>query len=513
MSRGVEFIVTLLPFAALMAGFIVFKLDALLNSLLAWLLELGLVLVFYDMPLLKCIEASLWGSLTMWAAFLVLYTGQIFGQAYRATGLLQVLLDSVQSILPPDDRRGRAAALTGVIGGFVGTFNGFATYPVTVPGLTALGFGGVDAVVAYLVYFSWQEALVSLFIAANISNAATRVPIADIAHVIGWFTIPLIFICLLGFFKVLRFRFFERRTQALFWILGLSNTAAVVIFTQIWPSLYILTLIASAAFSLIALYAQGWVVKRGLAAAAAGAPVGAASARPHSALRVMKAYMPLMFGALFVFLTMAPGIAPALAYFQFDVSAWGNRPVSINIVTSAGFVVLLTGLLCYCFRVEDVHILNDLVVASRRSAGCLATLFVGSGMVRLMVDSGQIAFLGKALAGGGPLVYATLDPVLALLGGIAFGQGLPADYLFAQMQVSVAPALGLPLVLLVGIVTVATMGPPNGLKPAIIKYTASLADVTGQDAVIFRRSLPWQLLQVAAMALLSAVVVLLWQPG
>jgi hypothetical protein len=505
MNRGVEYIVTLLPFAWLLAGFIVFRLDALLNSLLAWLLELTLVLVFYDMPLVKCIQASLWGSLTMWTGFLVLYTGQIFGQAYRTTGLLQVLLDSVQSILPPDDQRGRAAALTGVIGGFIGTFNGFATYPVTVPGLTALGFGGVDAVVAYLVYFSWQEALVSLFIAANISNAATHLPVADIAHVIGWFTIPLIFICLLGFFKVLGFAFFERRTQTLFWTLGLSNTAAVVIFTQIWPALYILTLIASAAFSLVALYVDGWLVKRRLAAAAI--------ARQHSAVDRLKAYAPLILGALFVFLTMAPGIAPALAWFQFEVSAWGNRPIAINILTSAGFVVLLTGLLCYCFRVKDAKVLSDLVVASRRSGGSLATLFVGSGMVRLMVDSGQIGFLGKALAGGGRLVYATLDPVLALLGGIAFGQGLPADYLFAQMQVSVAPMLALPLVVLVGMVTVATMGPPNGLKPAIIKYTASLANVKGQDAAIFRRSLPWQLLQVAALALLSAVIVVLWQPG
>jgi L-lactate permease len=513
MNRGVEFIVTLLPFAWLLAGFIVFRLDALLNSALAWLLELGLVLVFYDMPLVKCIQASLWGSLTMWTGFLVLYTGQIFGQAYRATGLLQVLLDSVQSILPPDDQRGRAAALTGVIGGFIGTFNGFATYPVTVPGLTALGFGGVDAVVAYLVYFSWQEALVSLFIAANISNAATHVPVADIAHVIGWFTIPLIFICLLGFFKVLGFAFFERRTQTLFWTLGLCNTAAVVLFTQIWPSLYILTLIASAAFSLVALYVDGRLVRRRLAASAGAAPAAAAGWCRHSMMHRMKAYAPLILGALFVFLTMAPGIAPALAYFQFEVSAWGNRPVAINILTSAGFVVLLTGLFCYCFRVKDSKILSDLVVASRRSGGSLATLFVGSGMVRLMVDSGQISFLGKALAGGGRLVYATLDPVLALLGGIAFGQGLPADYLFAQMQVSVAPMLGLSLVVLVGMVTVATMGPPNGLKPAIIKYTASLANVKGQDAVIFRRSLPWQLLQVAALALLSAVIVVMWRPA
>ena len=97
------------------------------------------------MTLRESLEASLWGNLAMWTGFLVLYTGQIFGQAYRNTGLLQILLESVQSILPSWDQKGQAVALVTIVGGFIGAFNGFATYPVTIPGLVDLGFDGVSA--------------------------------------------------------------------------------------------------------------------------------------------------------------------------------------------------------------------------------------------------------------------------------------------------------------------------------------------------------------------------------
>ena len=53
------------------------------------------------------------------------------------------------------------------------------------------------------------------------------------------------------------------------------------------------------------------------------------------------------------------------------------------------------------------------------------------------------------------------------------------------MQLGIAPVLGIPLMVLVGIVTVITMGPNNALKPTQIAYTASLANVKGRDGEIF----------------------------
>jgi lactate permease len=498
----------LLPFAVLFSAFLIFKMDALRASLSAWIVEFVLVLAFYHMPLLKCLEASAWGNLTMWTGFLVLYTGQIFGQAYRSTGLLEILLESIRSMLPGRDLEARSIALVTLVSGFIGAFNGFATYPVAIPGLVEIGFDGVQATTSYLVYFSWTLPFNSLFIAPNISNAASHVPVVDIARVAGLLTIPLVFLSLLGFIKILGFRFFAWKTQALFWTAGLANVISIILFTQVWPAYYILTMVAGAAISLAGLYVYGRIAK----GHAAGKGGDSAPASPsYSAMGLFKAYAPLLLGVLLVIVTRIRSVGEWLDHFQFGVAAWGYGRISINIFTAAGFYIFVTAMVCYLFRCKKAHAAKDFVVASKRSGRSISTLCVGSATVYLMVDSGQIALLGKILAKGGTFVYASLYPLVAFLGGMAFGQGLPGDFLFSRMQVSIAPTLGIPLMVLVGIITVVTMGPPNALKPTQIAYTASLANVKGRDGEIFRICLPWAMLQLAAIAILSVILVYWWK--
>ena len=508
MSNSIGVLGTLLPFAVLFSAFLIFKMDALRASLSAWSVEFVLVLAFYRMPLLKCLEASAWGNLTMWTGFLVLYTGQIFGQSYRSTGLLEILLESIRSMLPSHDREGRSVALVTLVSGFIGAFNGFATYPVTIPGLVEIGFDGVQATTSYLVYFSWTLPFNSLLIAPNISNAASHVPVMDIARVAGLLTIPLVFLSLLGFIKILGFRFFDWKSQALFWLTGMANVTSIVLFTQVWPAYYILTMIAGASISLAGIYVYGRLAKR----RAARKSQDSAPVRPsYSGMGLFKAYAPLLLGVLIVILTRIRSVGEWLDHFQFGVAAWGYNRISINIFTSAGFYIFLTALVCYLFRNKSANVAKDFVVASKRSGRSLATLCVGSATVYLMVDSGQIALLGKLLVKGGKLVYASLYPIVAFLGGMAFGQGLPGDFLFSRMQVSIAPTLGIPLMVLVGIITVVTMGPPNALKPTQIAYTAGLANVKGRDGEIFRICLPWVMLQLAATAILSVILVYWWK--
>lgn len=167
----------------------------------------------------------------------------------------------------------------------------------------------------------------------------------------------------------------------------------------------------------------------------------------------------------------------ALEHLSFKVVAREYSPISINVFTSAGFFVFVTALVCYPFRIERANIAKDFYAATLRSRTSLSTLAVGSALVYLLVDTGQIQLLARVLFGGGRFVYAALSPAMEALGGIAFGQGLPADFLLASMQVPVAPALGIPLAVLVGIVTVMSEGPPNPLKPTQIAYTQSLANV------------------------------------
>jgi lactate permease len=506
-SLGVIF--TLLPFAVLFSAFLIFKMDALQASLSAWVVELVIVLTYYHMTFLRSLEASIWGNLAMWTGFLVLYSGQIFGQAYRSTGLLQILLDSIRSILPSQDKEGKSIALVTLVSGFIGAFNGFATYPVTIPGLVEIGFDGVQATTSYLVYFSWTLPFNSLFLPANISNAASHVPVVDIVRVSGLLSIPLVYLSLLGFIKILGFRFFEWKSQILFWVTGTANVIAIILFTQVWPNYYILMMIAGGAISLVGLYVYGRFAKRQFARSSATSVPE--PPRSYTNLGLFKTYAPLLLGVLIVIVARIPEVNDWLEHFRFGVAAWGYTRITINLLTTPGFYILITALVCYAFRSQKANAAKDFVVASKRSRRSLSTLCVGSATVYLMVDSGQIELLGKLLARGGTFVYASLYPLVAFLGGMAFGQGLPGDFLFSRMQVAIAPIVGIPLAILVGIITVITMGPPNALKPTQIAYASSLANVKGRDGEIFRICLPWELLQLAVTVIFSVILIYAWR--
>ena len=90
-NEFLQTIVALLPFVILLLGFLVFKMNALRLSLYVWLLEIFAVVVFFHMPVQKTLTASVWGNITIWNGFLVLWTGQIFGQCFRSTGALNML--------------------------------------------------------------------------------------------------------------------------------------------------------------------------------------------------------------------------------------------------------------------------------------------------------------------------------------------------------------------------------------------------------------------------------------
>jgi lactate permease len=506
MRTAIEVIIALLPIAALFVGFLVFRLSAFMASFYAWVLELIVVLAYYQQPPLRVVEASLWGIITIWSGFLVLYTGQIFGQAYRSTGLLAVLLNSVGSLVPAHDKQARALALVVVIGGFIGAFNGFAVYPVAIPGLVELGFDAVASITSFLVYFAWPQPFVSLFIVPNISNVATHVPIPDIARAAGVVGIPLVFVSILGFIKLLGFRFFTARTQFLYWSMSLSNAAALILFTQVWPQYGTFTLIAGAAISLVVLYVYGRV--KVMPAPEAGAAAAAqAETQSYSTGTQLRAYAPLLLGVIIVLASLLPGAKPALEHLAFKVGLWGYKPISINIFTSAGFFVLVTASVCYLFARQRANIAKDFWSATKRSRSSMSTLAVGSALVYLLVDTGQIQLLARVLSNGGRDVYAWLSPLMETLGGMSFGQGLPADYLLASMQNPVAPLLGIPLAVLVGIVTVMSEGPPNPLKPTQIAYSQALANVTGKDGEIFRTTLKWQVLSLIAATIVAAFLV------
>ena len=498
-SSVLQIVMALLPFAVLFVGFMVFKADALKLSLVVWVLEVAVCGFLYQMDIVRIVESSLWGNITLWTGFLVLWTGQVFGSCYRSTGLLNILLSTLGKIMPT--KEGKSLTLVTVVAGYLGAFNGFATYPVTIPGLKNLGFSGLRAAAAYLVYFAWNIAFVSLFVAANIAAGVSKIAITEIIQVMGLISIPLCVVSTIGFFVILQLDLKRKDNIAIAALTMVANILAVVIFTQVLPDLYLLTLIASATFCLIAikLYSKtydksAWDEEEGEA---------------HGTKEVIKAFGPLVCCMVLVILMSYPleGFVEATT---ISLSLWGYTPTSISLANAPGTFVLITAILCYPFAAKKSSTLaKDVAAASKRALPSLLTLLCGGAMVQLMMDTSQISLLATSMANLGGEVYTALMGGLSFLCGMAFGQGMSAVRMLSSMQMSAGPVLGIAPVVLIGLATIVCMGSANPIKPSLLKYASSLADVKGQDGQLFNLCLPWQLGALIVCVVMGVVMVAL----
>lgn len=489
-----------------------------MTAILTCAVEFIVVVSYFHLSPVRSVEAAVWGNLTMWSVFILLWSGQIFGQTFRATGLIPVLLDSFGSLSPARDRQGRALTMVTLLSGFVGTFNLYAVYPVAIPALAELGFDGIQAAAGYLIYASWCIPFAALFIGAVIASTATGLPVSEIARASGLLTIPLVFVSVYGTYRILGFRFLERGSQALFWIVSLSNVVGIVLFTQLWPQYHELTLMAGGLIALPLLALYGRLQQRRLLLAgdhahhsSADSPatlqtVGQTSPSYGMSMRI-KAYVPLLFAIAYATITHRPAIARALSRFDFQVAAWGFNPVKINLLTTPAVPLLVAIASCYAVRLKKASLVSDVVRGTRHGASSLSTLLFGSATVYLMVATGQIVFLGQVLAKGGRATYEVLDAGLIFLGGMTFGQGAPAIFLFSRMQITSAAKLALPLALLVGLVNLVAMGPTNAVKPALIRFAASLVDIKGRDRDIFRIGLYWGIVQIIVTTIVFMILV------
>lgn len=149
---------------------------------------------------------------------ILLWSGQIFGQTFRATGLIPVLLDSFGSISPASDRQGRALTMITLLSGFVAlsTFTRSILLPSPLlPNLASMA--------------SRQRPAIS----STPPGASPRSSSRSMAPTRSWAS---------AFWNA------EARLSSGF--VSLGNIAGIVLFTQLWPQYHELTLVAGGLIAL-----------------------------------------------------------------------------------------------------------------------------------------------------------------------------------------------------------------------------------------------------------------------
>ncbi|ASI13986.1 multipass membrane protein [Candidatus Mancarchaeum acidiphilum] len=496
----------IIPLVALFISFMFAKLDALKSAFVGFIVELAMVVLFY--PSARIVDASIWGTFETYSIFGVIWTGMIFGIMYRETGLLRRLLDVLHSVI--HSGWGLVAALGGVIQGILGAFNGFAVYPIAIPGIKELGYEPWRSATGYLVLASWTIPLVSLWIAGSLASAASHIPVPTMAPFVGMITIPLIFIAVFGGMKILNEKFNkENLTIAALYII--SGIVSIIVFAILIPSAYLLTLIASGFLTLILFVLYSKHLKQ-----------DSTDIQKFSLSGILKPFGPIIVGIVLILLWTYP-LAGLVAKANYVLKLWTYAPVSINLLTTPAFFIFVVALSTYMFKIKPdenkgkqkpatpvtkpLGVWSSLVKGSRMSGNSLLTTFLGATFAGVAIASGQVAAITKLMAEAGSLFYPIVLNIFSWGTGIVFATGTVAAFLISAPQVAVASALTLPVGLLLGVVVIMTMGPANPLKPSLIAYTATLAGAPSKDqSKIFNNALVWMAIELV-VALITTFVI------
>ena len=76
---------------------------------------------------------------------------------------------------------------------------------------------------------------------------------------------------------------------------------------------------------------------------------------------------------------------------------------------------------------------------------------------------------------------------------------------FFANAIASAARLGLPLLLLFGLVNLLAMGPTNGIEPPLIRFGGIARNLTGRDRGLFSVGLFWGLVQLFVVTILVPV--------
>ena len=454
------------------------------------------------MPLAGMFKAILWGIICLWTAFLVFWGGQLFGVAFRTTGLLKLMIGVIGHLVP--SKEGRSFALVSIITSAVGAFNGYATFPVLIPGLKEMGYPGRKAAVAWMVYYTWIVAYVSLYVSAHIAAGVAGIEITTLIHLMGIMSLPICFISSTGFFVIMGFDAKKRDNLCIAAMVTACNVLSVLLFMVLLPKFHLFTLFFASVSNLIALRLYGRRMDSRLVELGDGLEGGRGdAANPGWVRGALRAFAPLVICMALMLLVSGPLAAPA-ALCAWQVSLWGYGTVSVNLVTAPGTFILITALLCYAFAPAGAerHIAKDFVTGTKKALPSIGALMCGAAMVQLLLDTAQLQNFLQAIADMGNGGYICSLSGLAFACGLAFNQSIPAIRMFLSIALPMSFGAGA-LPVIAALVCLSTTNP---MKPALLKLGASLADIPGQDGRLFADCLPWQLAILGASCIMAMLL-------
>jgi lactate permease len=187
--------------------------------------------------------------------------------------------------------------------------------------------------------------------------------------------------------------------------------------------------------------------------------------------------------------------------------ATASKPISL--LNHAGAVLLYASILAYLIyrlagRYQPAAVRRILAGTVKRVRTSSLSIILMVCMAVVMENSGMTDALARGLANFAGILFPLVAPWIGALGAFMTGSNTNSNVVFALLQMRTAQLLGYPVAIILGGQT-AGAGLASVVAPAKIVVGTSTADLAGREGEVMRKMLPYIIVLVLLISLLTAV--------
>ena len=501
------FLLALIPILLILVLMLGLRWSAVRASITGYLAALGLAVFYFGSGIqllayahLKAMLSSLDVLMIIWAAFLF----------YRVTDEARAVQQIGEALPHLTADRGMQALVIGWgFASFLQSVGGFGV-PVAVvaPILVGLGFPPIIAIIIPSIGSGWAvtfgslgSAFQALLSTTGQSSAELAFPTALFLGVAAFFTGLLVLHITSGWRGVLRLAM-----AALLIGLVMGSIQLIVAVNGIWNTAAFMGSIAGllASFGLARLLRgkqtqDGNLDGKVLAVALSGYAI-------LVILTLIIQMIPQVKRGLggWVIQVHIPELVTRLGY---TTQAAASKPISL--LNHAGAVLLYAAFLAYLVywlagRYQKGSVGNIITGTVKRVQAPSISIFLMVCMALVMETAGMTEALAQGLADLTSQLFPLVSPWIGALGAFMTGSNTNSNVVFGLLQSRTAQLLGYSVAIILASQT-AGAGLASVIAPAKLVVGTSTADLVGREGEVMRKMLPYIIVLVALISLLTAI--------
>jgi lactate permease len=502
----IPFLLALIPILIILVLMLGLRWSAVRASVAGYLAALGLAVFYFGsgFPLLvyahlKALLSSLDVLLIIWAAFLF----------YRVTDEAKAVAQ-IGEALPhlTADRRMQSLVIGWGFASFLQSIGGFGV-PVAVvaPILVGLGFPPISAIIIPSIGSGWAvtfgslgSAFQALLSTTGYSSDQLALPTAIFLGAAALITGLLVLHATSGWRGMYRLSL-----VAICLGVAMGLVQLVVAVNGLWNTAAFMGSIAGLLVSFI------------LARLLRGKPSQEGSLKGKVLVVALSGYAILV--AITLVIQMIPEVKHLLGGLVIQVQipalttslghvtpSAASKPISL--LNHAGAVLLYASFLAYLVywqagRYQKGSISNIIVGTVKRVQAPSISIVFMVCMAVVMETAGMTEALARGLAQFAGMLYPLIAPWIGALGAFMTGSNTNSNVMFASLQMHTAQLLGISVPVILAAQT-AGAGVASVIAPAKIVVGTSTADLAGREGEVMRKMLPYIIILVLLISLLTA---------